>query len=161
MGTIAVDYSIVYLPPSGTGASTALTFAGFVQFQGGMSTRDFSVTLPDNAFLEIGGNFMATIDNATLVSGGIAIVFTYLPAYLHRFVLCSHLLDSSRVVSTSWVTLPGFDSGAHRGYQWFHQLRHTVIPGISITILGSPPPPYSNTRTHVHITGAGGGGGGG
>jgi hypothetical protein len=41
-----------------------------VQFQGGMSARDFSVTLPDNAFLEIEGNFMATIENATVVGGG-------------------------------------------------------------------------------------------
>lgn len=70
-GTLTVDYSIVYLPPatSNPDTVTALTFAGFVQFQGGMTTRDFSVTLPNNAFLEAGGNFMATIENATLVGG--------------------------------------------------------------------------------------------
>lgn len=73
LGTVTVDYSITYLPPtnpSETAAGAMLTFAGFVQFQGGMSARDFSVTLPDNAFLEVGGSFMATIENATLVSGG-------------------------------------------------------------------------------------------
>lgn len=66
---MTVDYSIVYLPPNPS-SDAALTFAGFVQFQGGMAIRDFSVTLPNNAFLEIGGNFMATIENATLVDGG-------------------------------------------------------------------------------------------
>lgn len=70
LGTVTVDYSIVYLPPPGSAAATTLTFSGFVQFQSGMDTRDFSVTLPDNAFLETGGSFMATIENATLISGG-------------------------------------------------------------------------------------------
>lgn len=67
MGTVTVDYNIVYLPPQ---AAATLMFSGFVQFQGGVTTRDFSVTIPDNAFLETGGNFMATIENATLIGGG-------------------------------------------------------------------------------------------
>lgn len=85
LGTVTVDYSIVYLPPpnpSGGGAVTTLTFAGFVQFQSGMDTRDFSVTLPDNAFLEIGGSFMATIENATLISGG--------NSRLYMAIVCTH-----------------------------------------------------------------------
>lgn len=67
-----MDYSIVYLAPEGSsGIGMPLTFAGSVQFQGGQASRDFSVTLPDSAFLEIGGTFMATIENATLVGGGV------------------------------------------------------------------------------------------
>lgn len=71
IGIVAVDYSILYVPPQATeNSNTVLAFSGSVQFQGGQTTRDFSITLPDTAFLETGGNFMATIDNATLVGGG-------------------------------------------------------------------------------------------
>lgn len=69
-----MDYTITYLPPqisdpTELDAATALIFSGFVQFQGGQTIRDFSITLPDTAFLEIGGNFMATLDNTTLIGG--------------------------------------------------------------------------------------------
>lgn len=67
VGIVAVDYSVVYVPPQG---GSTLTFTGSVQLQGGQTTQDFSITLPDSAFLETGGNFMATIGNATLVGGG-------------------------------------------------------------------------------------------
>lgn len=72
IGIVAVDYNIVYVPPStSTQADTAdLVFTGSVRLQGGESTRDFSVTIPDTSFLEVGGNFMATLANATLVGGG-------------------------------------------------------------------------------------------
>lgn len=75
IGIVAVDYSIIYLPPQITDPSQvdpgmALTFNGSVQFQGGQTLRDFSLTVPDNAFLEVGGNFMATLVNASLIGGG-------------------------------------------------------------------------------------------
>lgn len=68
IGIVAVEYSIVYLPPQ-SGTST-LGFTGSIEFQGGQTSRDFSITLPDTAFLETDGNFMATIENATLTGGG-------------------------------------------------------------------------------------------
>lgn len=68
IGIVAVEYSIVYLPPQSDTAT--LSFAGSIEFQGGQTVRDLSITLPNTAFLEVGGNFMATIENATLVGGG-------------------------------------------------------------------------------------------
>ena len=75
IGIVSVDYNIIYLPlgttdPSQVNLATALTFTGSVQLQGGQTLRDFSLTVPNSAFLETGGNFMATIDNATLIGGG-------------------------------------------------------------------------------------------
>ncbi len=69
---MAVDYSIVYLPSSASDPTqaAALTFTGSVRLQGGETTQDFSLTIPDSAFLEVGGNFMATLANATIVGGG-------------------------------------------------------------------------------------------
>lgn len=67
-----MEYSIVYLPPSTSDLTqtTALAFTGSVRLQGGETTQDFSVTIPDSTFLEVGGNFMAALDNATIVGGG-------------------------------------------------------------------------------------------
>lgn len=67
-----VDYSIAYSPPptSDPNQVPALAFSGSVRFQGGETTRDFSVTIPDTAFLEVDGNFVATLGNATIVGGG-------------------------------------------------------------------------------------------
>ena len=69
---MAVDYYIIYQPPpeSDTSQMVPLAFTGSVRFQGGETTRDFSVTLPDSAFLEVGGNFMAMLANASIVGGG-------------------------------------------------------------------------------------------
>ena len=69
MGIVAVEYTVVYQPPQASAAPT-ITFADTVLFQGGQSSRDFSITLPDSTFLETGGNFMATLANATIVGGG-------------------------------------------------------------------------------------------
>lgn len=68
IGIVSVEYNIVYLPPQS--ASPTLMFMGSIEFQGGQTSRDLSITLSDNAFLETGGNFMATLENATLVGGG-------------------------------------------------------------------------------------------
>lgn len=68
VGIVSVDYNIVYVPPQSS--TTQLAFTGSVEFQGGQTLRDLSLTIPDTAFLEINGNFMATIENATLVGGG-------------------------------------------------------------------------------------------
>ena len=78
VGIVAVDYSVVYVPPEGEQSQgTTLTFTGSVQLQGGQTSRDFSLTLPDSTFLETGGNFMAVIDNATLVGGGKSLALIY------------------------------------------------------------------------------------
>ena len=72
IGIVAVDYNIVYVPPSTSDPTqtTALAFTGSVRFQGGETTRDFSVTISGSTFLEVGGTFMAILANATIVGGG-------------------------------------------------------------------------------------------
>ena len=75
IGIIAVDYSILYLPagvmdPIQVDRSTALILSGSIQLQGGQTVKDFSVTIDDTVFLETGGEFMATLDNVTIVGGG-------------------------------------------------------------------------------------------
>ena len=73
-GAIAVDYSIVYLPP---GVSDPLQGSmgvvapamGSVQMQDGQSLLQFSVPLMGNAFLEEGSSFFIRLNNTTLVGG--------------------------------------------------------------------------------------------
>lgn len=76
IGIVAVDYTVAYLPPGVTDpesvdAAMALTITGSVQFQGGQTRRDFSETLANSAFLETGGNFLVTLENATITGGGV------------------------------------------------------------------------------------------
>ena len=74
-GTIAVDYSIVYLPPGVSdplqGSTGVVAPAmGSVQIQDGQSSWRFSVPLMSDAFLEEGSSFYVQLDNTTLVGGG-------------------------------------------------------------------------------------------
>ena len=75
VGIIAVDYSIVYLPPGVTdpqlGSSGVVAPAmGSIQIQEGQSSLQFNVRLMSGAFLEEGSSFYVTLDNTTLVGGG-------------------------------------------------------------------------------------------
>lgn len=75
VGTIAVDYSIVYLPPGVSdpllGSSGIVVPAvGSVQIQDSQSSLQFNVPLMSGAFLEEGSSFYVTLDNTTLVGGG-------------------------------------------------------------------------------------------
>lgn len=75
IGTIAVDYSVVYLPP---GVSDPLQGSvgdvapamGSIQLQDSQSLLQFSVPLLSGAFLEEGSAFYISLDNTTLVGGG-------------------------------------------------------------------------------------------
>ena len=72
---IAVDYSIVYLPPGVSdplqGSTGVVAPAmGSVQIQDGQSSLQFSVPLVSDAFLEEGSAFFVRIDNTSLVGGG-------------------------------------------------------------------------------------------
>lgn len=75
VGTIAVDYGIVYLPPGvsdpqqGT-AGVVVPAMGSVQMRDGQSSLQFNVPLMSGAFLESGSAFYITLDNVTLVGGG-------------------------------------------------------------------------------------------
>lgn len=74
-GTIAVDYSIVYLPPGFSdplqGSTGVVAPAmGSVQIPDGQSSLQFSVPLMSDAFLEEGSSFYVRLDNTTLVGGG-------------------------------------------------------------------------------------------
>ena len=72
IGIISIDYTITYVPVGSSNSDpNAVALAmGSVQLQGGQSTRDFSVTIPNDMFLEPGAAFRATITNSTLVGGG-------------------------------------------------------------------------------------------
>lgn len=129
VGTVTVDYSVVYLPPPTSTPSTVSALTGFVQFQGGMSARDFSVTLPNNAFLEIGGNFMATIENATLVGGGMYPTSSHLHWLMLYCHFHSYFSDPSCGISSRWNTLTSPDPSTHAGNQRLHQLCTTITPG--------------------------------
>ena len=75
VGTIAVDYDIVYLPPGvldpflGTTGVVAPAM-GSVQIPEGQSSLQFNVPLMSDAFLEEGSAFYASLVNATLVGAG-------------------------------------------------------------------------------------------
>ncbi len=72
IGIISIDYAITYLPVGASDSDpNAVALAmGSVQLQGGQSTRDFSVTIPNDMFLEPGAVFRANITNTVLVGGG-------------------------------------------------------------------------------------------
>ena len=75
VGTIAVDYYIVYLPPGvsdpllGTTGVVAPAM-GSVQIPEGQSSLQFNVPLMSDAFLEEDSAFYVFLVNTTLVSGG-------------------------------------------------------------------------------------------
>ena len=69
IGTISVDYTIMYLPP-GAAQDAIVVEMGAERLQGGQSSRDFSVTIPESMFLEPEGTFSAVITNTSLVGGG-------------------------------------------------------------------------------------------
>ena len=69
IGTISVDYTIMYLPPGASEGAVAVEM-GSERLQGGQSSRDFSVTIPESMFLEPEGTFSAIITNTSLVGGG-------------------------------------------------------------------------------------------
>ena len=75
IGTIAVDYSIIYLPPGVSdplqGSTGVVAPAmGSIQIQDGQSSVQFSVPLMSDAFLEEGSSFFVQLDNTTLIGGG-------------------------------------------------------------------------------------------
>ena len=75
IGTIAVDYDIVYLAPGvldpllGTTGVVAPAM-GSVQIPEGQSSLQFNIPLMSDAFLEEDSAFYASLVNATLVGGG-------------------------------------------------------------------------------------------
>ena len=75
VGTVAVDYDIVYLPPGvsdpllGTTGVVAPVM-GSVQIPEGQSSLQFNVPLMSDAFLEEGSAFYASLINTTLVGAG-------------------------------------------------------------------------------------------
>ena len=75
LGTIRIDYGIVYLPVGVTdptqGDLSVVTMAtGSVQLQGGQVSREFSVTISEDAFLEPRANFHVYLNSTTLIGGG-------------------------------------------------------------------------------------------
>ena len=75
VGTISVDYGIVYLPVGVTdpvqGDSSVVTMAtGSVQLQGGQVLKEFNVTISEDAFLEPRANFYVYLNSTILVGGG-------------------------------------------------------------------------------------------
>ena len=75
VGTIAVDYSIVYLPlgrsdPSQGTTGVVAPAMGSIQIPEGQMSLQFNVPLMSDAFLEEGSAFYVTLDNTTLVGGG-------------------------------------------------------------------------------------------
>lgn len=75
LGTIRIDYGVVYLPVGVTdpiqGDSSVVTMAtGAVQLQGGQVSREFSVTISEDAFLESRANFFIYLNSTTLTGGG-------------------------------------------------------------------------------------------
>lgn len=75
VGTIAVDYQIVYLPPGvsdpllGT-MGTVAPAMGSIQIPEGQSLLRFNIALMSDAFLEEGSSFFIELVNTTLVGGG-------------------------------------------------------------------------------------------
>ena len=75
LGTIRIDYGVVYLPVGVTdpaqGDPSVVTMAtGAVQLQGGQVSREFSVTISEDAFLESRANFLVYLNSTTLTGGG-------------------------------------------------------------------------------------------
>ena len=75
LGTIRIDYGIVYLPVGVTdptqGDPSVVTMAtGSVRLQGGQVSTEFRVTISEDAFLEPRANFHVYLNSTTLTGGG-------------------------------------------------------------------------------------------
>lgn len=72
-GVLAVDYSVVYLPLGVTDPALGIPIVaeGSQRLEGGQERAEFDVTISDELFLEPMANFIAIINDTSLVGGGI------------------------------------------------------------------------------------------